>query len=372
MVQNTRGKTSPIRSRSWTKTLLAASGAAIVLGGVLAACGAGSTAASNTPAPVVQTSGSAAGSGANGQGGNAAGQGGTGAGQGAFRPAASGLIAEVDPGSMEVQSTTAQTTVNWTSATTFTQTAKAALTDVKAGSCVSAIAEGTAGTTAAAGGTSAAAGGTAPAAPTATSRTRTQPKVTALTATIVTISPAVAGKCTAEGGFGVGGFAGGGFAGTRPSGAAPDAAPTDAAGPSGAARATGAAGFGGRGGEVLSGKVSKVSGSALTVVVTERADDSTYDSTVTVTAATTYSQTKSVSSAAAKVGLCASAIGTADTTGNVAAKSIALTSPTNGTCNAGFGRGGRGTGVGGNGAAGSGGGGAGGGNSGSTPTSTNG
>jgi hypothetical protein len=53
-----------------------------------------------------------------------------------------------------------------------------------------------------------------------------------------------------------------------------------------------------------------------------------------------------VTSTALKVGLCASAQGTSDATGAVAATSIALTSPdSSGSCEAGFGRFGQGGGL---------------------------
>ena len=55
---------------------------------------------------------------------------------------------------------------------------------------------------------------------------------------------------------------------------------------------------------------------------------------MTVTGATTYTKTVTATSSAIKVGLCASAFGTADDTGAITAKQIQLSAPTNGTCSA--------------------------------------
>ena len=61
---------------------------------------------------------------------------------------------------------------------------------------------------------------------------------------------------------------------------------------------------------------------------------------MTVTPTTVYTQTAAAKSSALKVGLCAVAVGTADSTGAVAAKSIALSPATANGCTSGFGGGG--------------------------------
>ena len=83
-------------------------------------------------------------------------------------------------------------------------------------------------------------------------------------------------------------------------------------------------------------------------------------STVTTTSSTTYSKTETATSSAIEVGLCATAYGTADDTGAIAATEIRLSAATDGECTGGFGAGGFG-GFGGRGGAGNGGGGNGGG-----------
>ena len=67
-----------------------------------------------------------------------------------------------------------------------------------------------------------------------------------------------------------------------------------------------------------------------------------------MTPTTTYTTTQTGTAAAIVVGQCARATGTADSTGAIAAKSLTISAPTNGTCTSGFGfRGGAGGGFGG-------------------------
>ena len=116
----------------------------------------------------------------------AAGGGRGGFGAGGARPGTSGTIAAITGTSLEVQNpTTGQTTVTYTSATTFDQTVSAAASGVTVGSCISAFGK-----------------------PTSTSSTSKSAFGGPVTATTVTISQPVSGSCT--GGFGGGGFGGGG------------------------------------------------------------------------------------------------------------------------------------------------------------------
>ncbi len=63
------------------------------------------------------------------------------------------------------------------------------------------------------------------------------------------------------------------------------------------------------------------------------------DITVTTTNTTTYTKTVPATPSAFVVGVCVTALGTADDTGTVAARSIALRPKVNGTCTVTFGRG---------------------------------
>lgn len=302
-------------------------GSAVLAGGCLIACGSSGSTASQVSSTGQTTPSAAAQSGSAGRNGS-----GAGGGQ-AFRPAAQGLIAEIDSGSMQVQSESNQTTVDWTSGTTFTQTKSVPLSAVKAGVCVEAVAEQPASGTAGTGGT----GGTAGTA-------RPQEKVTALTAATVLISAPVDGKCTAGGGFpagGLGGQNGRGAGSTGGQNGGNGQMPTgrpDGAAPTGAVR-SGARGFGFGFAERIGGTVSSVSGNTITVKATERGDGGNYDATVTVNSSTKYQQDAKVGSTAVKTGLCALVMGKADDTGTVAATSVSLSDAVDGSCTSGFGGG---------------------------------
>lgn len=247
--------------------------AAIPLVTVLAACGGSSseTPAASAPATQAPSQGSSSG------------------GAPAV-PGASGLIAAASPGTLQVQSSTAQNAVVYTAATKFTQDTTGHLAT---GDCV--IVTG------------------APAAGSAK----------AMTATSVRIVAKVNAACPAP-------SAGGGFGGGGPAGR-PSGAPS---GGSGARRAFARA----------TGTVSSVAGS--TVVVngllrngagapgsTAPASPSTI--TITLPASATLTQTVAATSAAAVVGRCAIAIGTANSVGVVNAKSITISTPGPNGCNAG-------------------------------------
>src|SRR5665647_2292571 len=156
-------------------TLTRIAAAATVCGAVLfvSACG-GTTPASGVPVGAPTTA--AAGGGPN--------YGAGGAGR-AF-PGATGLLAQIDGTTLQVQSTDTQTAVTYSASTKFTNTVAARLTDVVVGVCVQArearLPSG--------------AGGAAPTAAPATPTAKTGP----ITAASVEISPAVNGVCSVLGG----------------------------------------------------------------------------------------------------------------------------------------------------------------------------
>ncbi len=267
-----------------------------------AAAGGPSTASSAPSAPSAQRSG---------QGGGFA---------GASFPGASGLIAAVQPGQLQVQSSDSQTTVTYTSATRFARTVAG---KVAAGQCVTvtgAPVPGSSGT---------------------------------LTATSVRIEAKVNGACPTvtgrAGGFGGGQGGNGGQGGQGGQGFQ---------GGSGAPRPSGAPSGQFRDFAFAAGTVSSVSGSTVTVQGVLREGRPTASpsstpstpSTITVMLASTTTVTETVpaTKAAAVVGECATAIGKADDRGDIAATSITITKPDANGCRAGFGgfgRGGTGTGA---------------------------
>jgi hypothetical protein len=313
--------------RSWSKVAL--TGGLALAVGLLAACGASSASGSAVAAP--NESAAAPSSGQPNQSGqaNPSGQGGPGR---AARSAASGTIAAASPGTIQVQATSSQTTVNYTDSTTITESVVADLSAVTVGSCITAAAIPAGGV----GRNGAASGSAAP-----TTTAAPPPSAAAngpFTATIVQLRDAVNGACT--GGFGAGGF-GGGPGGTPPSGAVPDAGALPGGGvpPSGGALPSGAPGAGGPGGfgQRASGTVANVAGDVITVTVTDPSTSATSTQTVNVTASTMYTKTQSAASDALVVGKCAVVQGSADAKGAVAATSIAVSTPAAGaTCNAEF------------------------------------
>jgi hypothetical protein len=204
-----------------------------------------------------------------------------------------GEIAAVSDLLMQVQGDDGQTAVSWDDSTTITQTVAGTLADVTVGSCVVAMGASEDGTA----------------------------------ATSVTVTAATDGECTS--GFGGGGSGGGmpggsgddSGSGERPSGMPsgapdgempeggemPDGAPTDL--PDGAS----GGGFGG----MSAGLVTAVDGSTITVQ--QIGEDSSTTATITVDDATTYTTTVTADSSAVVVGLCVTAIGEADSSGQVAA-----------------------------------------------------
>jgi hypothetical protein len=254
--------------------------AAIPLVAVLAACSS-STAPAAAPAA---TQGPV-------QGSNSGGSGGV-----PTIPGASGLIAAASPGTLQVQSSTAQNTVAYTSATTFTAVTAGR---IAAGDCVMVTGTPAAGST------------------------------NTLTATSARIMAKVNGACSTTGTGG--GFGGAGSA-RRPAGAP--------AGGSGTRRAFASA----------TGTVNSVSGSTVLLHGVLRNGPSATGSpasastiTITLGSSATVTQTVPATSAAAVVGQCARAIGPANSTGSITAKSITISKPGPNGCNTGFG--GRGAGA---------------------------
>lgn len=189
----------------------------------------------------------------------------------------SGLVAAVDGSTAQVQSSDSQVAVTWTDDTTFTQQVSAALSDVTVGSCVLVMGEAT-------------------------------------EATSVRITPAVDGECAA--GMGGGGFGGG----SRPTDIPTDR-PTDM--PSGAP--------GGMGG-FTSGTVTAVGDSGFTVDAVQPGSDETTSTEVTVGSDTTLTRQAEAASSDVVVGVCLQTRGESDSTGAVAATSIAISAATDGEC----------------------------------------
>ncbi|WP_161982965.1 DUF5666 domain-containing protein [Candidatus Frankia alpina] len=295
-------------------------GVALAMSVAVSACGGGGSGGSTATAAAASAPSQAAGSG-------------QGRGQ-AARPGTTGTIAAVTATNIEVQNpASGQVTVTWTPNTTFVKTTSASA--IAVGDCVTVIG-GSPGTT--------------------------------FTAQSVTVSQPVSGSCTAGFGRGFGGA--GGF----PGGARPSDRPTARSTARSTARPN-AQGLpnGGRFAAVT-GAVTKVAGTTITVQGPQRpgvgasasaapaataAPGATVTSTVTLGSSTTVEKTSSATSAALTVGECLTAVGKADDTGAVAATSISVRPAAKEGCAGGFG--GRGFGGQGSGRRGSGGRGSGGG-----------
>ncbi|HEY5180543.1 MAG TPA: hypothetical protein VIJ07_12355 [Dermatophilaceae bacterium] len=224
-------------------------------------------------------------------------------------PGATGLLAQIDGKTLQVQGTDTQTAVTYSAKTTFTNTVAAKLSDVVVGVCVQAR-------------SAQPASGAGGAAPTAAAGP--------VAAASVEISPAVNGRCTVGGSQMPGAGAPGGGDPTRPTGM-----PT-----SGRTRGSGAGGgFFGLG---AFGKVTAVNGAGFTVESMRPQEGSTTPVVPTAqivkpSAATTYTRTEAANANALVVGLCVTALGKADNTGSIAATSITLRPAQNGSCSTGFG-----------------------------------
>ena len=216
-------------------------------------------------------------------------------------PGASGLIAAASPGTLQVQSSTAQNTVVYTATTKFTQVTHG---HVAAGDCIT------------------------------VTGTPANGSMQGLTATSARIMAKVNGACPTLDTNGTGISGGGGSFPQRPSGG------------SGQRRAFASA----------TGTVSSITGSTIHLQGVLRSGQRSTGSTtapapttftVTLGASATVTQTVVATSAAAIVGKCARAIGTANSVGAINAKSITISTPGPNGCRAGFG--GRFSGNGGNG-----------------------
>lgn len=273
----------------------------------VSACGGGTSATGNPAgSPTTTASGNGAGGGP--------------AGGGRAFPGATGLLAQIDGTTLQVQSADTQTAVTYSASTTFTNTVAAKSSDVVVGMCVQARSARTAS-------------GSGGATPTPSPRDGATP----IMAASVEISPAINGRCTAGGGR---------LSGARPPGAAGD--PNGPAGrpSSGRTRAPGAGGngfgsnrFGGLG---AFGKVTSAAGTGFTLESSRPANGTATTGapsmqTVETSTATTYTRSRTANAKALAVGLCVSALGKADDTGSIAATSITLRPAVNGSCSSGFG-----------------------------------
>lgn len=279
---------------------------------LVAACGGGTSA-----------TGSAAGAPTSAPLGNGAGGAATGA---RGFPGATGLLAQIDGTTLQIQGTDAQTAVTYSASTTFTSTVAAKLSDMVVGVCVQARSARPAS----------AAGTAAP-----TTAPATAGPIVAAT---VEISAAVKGKCSSQGGFRMGGARPPGAAG-EPSRPAGMPSPDRTRGPG----AGGTAGFGGMG---AFGMVTAVNGAGFTIQSTRPQNGTATTAaptteTVKTPAGTTYTKTGAATAKALVTGVCVTALGKADDTGSVAATSIMVRPAENGSCSSGFGGGFGGRGAGG-------------------------
>jgi hypothetical protein len=239
--------------------------------------------------------GSASASGGSTPSASSSGRGGAGIG----RNATFGQLVQINGSTLILSSSTGDSTVTYAATTTITQTSTGSLANVIPGLCITA------------GGTKNAAG--------------------TLVATTVLLSAPVSGSCTNTG-FGGGG--GGAF--SPPAGATPRPSFSPPAG-AGAAR----------------GLVKSVTGTSVTLTETT----GTTTTTVIIDVPTTVKVTSSsvVQASALQTGQCLTALGTKNSAGTVAARSLTITPAGANGCTAGFGRGGFGGGGGGFGGGGGGG-----------------
>jgi hypothetical protein len=259
------------------------------------ACGSSGTSAA-TPAATVATSAAPSSSPA------------PSASQPAF-PGVVGTAAAVAGSSLEVQNpTTGQVTVTFTASTPITDTVAVTSKDVTVGSCVTVVGKPSATGSATAGGAAA----------------------RSVTATSVTISAPVKGNCTGAGGFG--GF--GGF-GRGQGGATPRPSFSPRPRPTGSRGAFGNGAFGG-----ANGKVTSVSTTGFVVQSRFRpggSAGSTTSVTVITNAASKYLKTVTAKPSALKVGQCITAVGTANSIGAIAARTIRISQPGPNGCLSAFG-----------------------------------
>ncbi|HMD46051.1 MAG TPA: DUF5666 domain-containing protein [Acidimicrobiales bacterium] len=241
---------------------------------------------------------------------------------------ASGTVAAVSGTSMEVQNpNTGQTTVAWTSKTTFSETLSVQKAAVTVGDCVT------------------------------VTGTNSKKGSSRMAARSVAVQPASSSSTCIGQRIGTGGFPGRpAFSGGRPPGGFPQGTAVEGGGAF--RRPPGAPGF-----ENLtfaSGKVTAVGPSSITIhgvtgggfgfvragtkSGTKPAAPKPTTIPVTTTSSTTYSQTQTTASSALAVGDCVTAFGPTGSTGNVTAATVRITSPhgSSGCATRGFGGGGPG------------------------------
>ncbi|MFE6995066.1 hypothetical protein ACFVAE_03855 [Microbacterium sp. NPDC057659] len=213
----------------------------------------------------------------------------------------SGLIASADDGLLQVQSTNEQTSVRYTDDTTITKRVAVGASSIAVGDCVMIMTD-------------------------AGSDTKS--------ATSVTVTEA-----SDDGTCGMGGFPGGG----APSGERPEGMPTDM--PKDRPTDMPTSGPGGRGGfgSMVSGAVTAVSSSKVTVdAVSFGEDQKTTSTEVALNADTTITGTADATTTDIKSGLCVMATGKADDAGGYDATALVLSDPDDsGQCTGGFPGGGR-------------------------------
>ena len=200
-----------------------------------------------------------------------------------FGNGASGQLVQINGQTLIVAGPNGDTTVTFTTATTFTKTSIATLADVVRGTCIFAAGQkDTAG---------------------------------ALTATTVLISPRAATGCAARG------FGPNPGAGASPvPGESPRPSPT--ARPSGAANAA-----------FVDGEVTAVSGPSVTVLTQANGSE-----TVTVASAANITASEAVTASALQDGECVRANGSKDSAGDIQATAITITpAGPSGTCTSGLG-----------------------------------
>lgn len=220
-------------------------------------------------------------------------------------PGASGLIARISGTTLQVQSQDAQKAVTYGGTTEITQTKSVALSQVKAGDCVVANGADASGT---------------------------------LTATTVRVSAPVNGACTNAGAPGGGPGGGGGGGAGMPQGGMPGGGAPPSGMPGGGPN--GGAGF-----TIATGKVTSTSASGLVlsgrlITIGPSAKPTTgTDGPVSIATTGTTKVTKEVAATKSElvVGQCARAIGQADEKGTIAARTIAVSAPVDGSCRSGFG-----------------------------------
>lgn len=196
----------------------------------------------------------------------------------------SGKVAAIDGSTAQVQGSSSQTAVTWTSSTTFTQQVAGLLDDVTAGSCVVVSGEGD----------------------------------DTVTAASVRITEAEGDDCS--GGFG-------GPGGDRPDrGDAPQDRPSDAPTdrPSDAPR--------GMGGGLAAGRVTAVTDTGFTVASSQPGSEESSSVEVAVSDDTTYTTTEKADAEDVKVGVCVQTRGESDSKGAVTATSIAISPAADGEC----------------------------------------